>query len=148
MSSLICMCANAICGSLCLAAETMKWNQGRLLRSSCLCIHTWCGKRFFGLVFAPVPCVWLQAGKETSSCEWSYRIQSQAHKWGHQGLQTIFEHFLTDNINIKLLDVLAFFPCLWNIGLFSGVAKAKIWQRSCHTDYDKLVVSSSLKADT
>lgn len=42
----------------------------------------------------------------------------------HQGLQTIFEHFLTDDINIKLLDVLAFFPCLCNIGLFSGVEKA------------------------
>lgn len=43
----ICLCASVICCSLCLAAGTMEWNQGRLLMSSCLCTHTWWGRRFF-----------------------------------------------------------------------------------------------------
>lgn len=47
------------------------------------------------LAFAWVPCVWLQAGKETSSCKWSGRIQGQSQRWAHQGLQAIFGHRLT-----------------------------------------------------
>lgn len=63
------------------------------------------------------------------------------------GSSNHFEHFLTDDINIKLLDVLAFFPCLWNIGLFSGVAKAGRSGKGV-VILTTIVVSSSLKADT
>lgn len=135
--------ASVFHGSLSLAAGTVKWNQGRLLRSSCLCIPTWCGRHFF--VWCSCALLWVQAGKTSFANIHAAFIVRFIYEPTMVFRPFLVIVWLCNDSGHKATG------CLWRVyrvfrivdSFLVSNSEKEIWQRPCHTEYIQIVVSSS-----